>query len=187
MYEIDAHVGTAISGLTADARTLVDRLRVEAQQHSFVYAEPMKPESLMQSLSDIMISFGEGEDDDRKVKMGRPFGVSLLLGGIEKGAPVLYCIDPSGTYVPYRAHAIGNGGEGARGMLQERYDASMSLADATVATMRVLVEGMEDKVAADNCEVVTITPDGGYVVMDTAGIEALITTAKEQKAKEEAE
>lgn len=186
VYEIDSHVGAAISGLTADARTLVDRLRIEAQNHTFVYAEPMKPESLMQSLSDIMISFGEGKDDDRKVKMGRPFGVSLLTGGVESGKPVLYCIDPSGTYVKYKAHAIGNGGEAARSMLQERYDVTMGLEDAKVSTVRVLVEGMEDKVSKDNCEVVTITPEGGFQILGGDEIEALIAQAKEQKAKEDA-
>ncbi|CAE7583336.1 PAE1, partial [Symbiodinium sp. KB8] len=186
VYEVDTHVGVAASGLTADARTLVDRVRVEAQNHTFVYAEPMRPESLMQSLSDTMISFGEGDSDDRKVKMGRPFGVSLLLGGVDGGKPVMYCIDPSGTFVQYHAHAIGSGGEGARGMLQERYDSEMTLEDALTTTMRVLVETMEDAVSGDNCEFVTVTPEGGYETLSEAAVGALITKAKEQKAKEEA-
>ena len=34
--EVDSHVGAAMSGLIADARTLVDHARVEAQNHRFV-------------------------------------------------------------------------------------------------------------------------------------------------------
>lgn len=46
--EVDEHVGVAMSGLTADARTLIDHGRVETQQHRFTYNEPMPLESLTQ-------------------------------------------------------------------------------------------------------------------------------------------
>lgn len=46
--EIDEHIGVAMSGLTADARTLIDHGRVETQQHRFTYNEPMPLESLTQ-------------------------------------------------------------------------------------------------------------------------------------------
>lgn len=35
--EIDEHIGCAMSGLIADARTLVEHARVETQVFSFVY------------------------------------------------------------------------------------------------------------------------------------------------------
>lgn len=46
--EIDAHIGAAMSGLVADAKTLVDHARVEAQNHSFTYDEPIGVEPLTQ-------------------------------------------------------------------------------------------------------------------------------------------
>ena len=46
--EIDSHVGAAMSGLVADARTLVDHARVEAQNHTFTYDEPIGVEALTQ-------------------------------------------------------------------------------------------------------------------------------------------
>lgn len=46
--EIDVHVGAAMSGLVADARTLVDHARVEAQNHRFTYDEPIGVEALTQ-------------------------------------------------------------------------------------------------------------------------------------------
>jgi 20S proteasome subunit alpha 5 len=46
--EVDEHVGVAMSGLTADARTLIDHGRVETQQHRFTYNEAMPLESLTQ-------------------------------------------------------------------------------------------------------------------------------------------
>ncbi len=65
--EVDAHIGVAMSGLTADARTLVDHGRVEAQQHSFTYNEPMPVESLTQSLCDLALRFGEDEEEGSMV------------------------------------------------------------------------------------------------------------------------
>lgn len=46
--EIDSHVGAAMSGLVADARTLVEHARVEAQNHTFTYDEPIGVEALTQ-------------------------------------------------------------------------------------------------------------------------------------------
>ena len=46
--EIDSHVGAAMSGLVADARTLVDHARVEAQNHRFTYDEAIGVEALTQ-------------------------------------------------------------------------------------------------------------------------------------------
>lgn len=57
--EVDTHIGAAMSGLIADARTLVDHARVEAQNHRFTYDEPMRVEALTQAVCDLALSFGE--------------------------------------------------------------------------------------------------------------------------------
>jgi len=81
--EIDSHIGAAMSGLVADARTLVDHARVEAQNHTFTYDEPIGVEALTQAVCDLALSFGEGQDGDSGSgkRMSRPFGVALLLAG----------------------------------------------------------------------------------------------------------
>ena len=59
---MDVHIGVAMSGLTADARTLIEHARVEAQQHAFTYNEPIPVESLTQSLCDLALKFGEDDE-----------------------------------------------------------------------------------------------------------------------------
>lgn len=114
--EVDEHIGVAMSGLTADARTLIDHARVEAQQHRFTYNEPVPVESLTQSLCDLALRFGEDDEDGG---MSRPFGVALLVAGWdEEHGAVLFHTDPSGTFVKYEAKAIGSGSEGAQTALQ---------------------------------------------------------------------
>lgn len=51
----------------------------------------------------------------------RPFGVALLIAGIDEYGPSLYHTDPSGTFVRYEAKAIGAASEGAQTTLQEEY------------------------------------------------------------------
>ncbi|MGK3747411.1 MAG: 20S proteasome subunit alpha 5, partial [Bacillariaceae sp.] len=96
-----------MSGLVADAKTLVDHARVEAQNHSFTYDEPIGVEPLTQAVCDLALSFGEGSDGDSAKRMSRPFGVALLLAGWDdlEGSQ-LYFSDPSGTFVRYKAKAI---------------------------------------------------------------------------------
>ena len=59
IMELDAHIGCAMSGLTADARTLVDKARVETQNHRFTYDEAMTVESCTQAICDYALQFGE--------------------------------------------------------------------------------------------------------------------------------
>ncbi|CAN0524253.1 unnamed protein product, partial [Ectocarpus sp. 8 AP-2014] len=80
IMEVDSHIGAAMSGLIADARTLVDHARVEAQNHRFTYDEPMRVEALTQAVCDLALSFGEVRGWGSKT-MSRPFGVALLMAG----------------------------------------------------------------------------------------------------------
>lgn len=150
-----------MSGLTADAKTLVDHARAEAQQHRFTYNEPMPVESLTQSLCDLAMRFGEDDDDGGGGGgMSRPFGVALLIAGADPvDGPVLYHTDPSGTYVKYKAMAIGSGAEGAQTTLQDKWRADLSLREAEDLALGTLKQVMEEKVTASNVDVVKVAPE----------------------------
>mmetsp|Transcript_20881 Transcript_20881/g.67282 ORF Transcript_20881/g.67282 Transcript_20881/m.67282 type:complete len:268 (-) Transcript_20881:156-959(-) len=153
LFEVDSHIGVAMSGLSADARTLVDHARSESQYHRFTYNEPMPCESLTQSVCDLALGFGESEGS----KMARPFGVALLVAGWDSKGPVLYHTDPSGTYTRFDAKAIGAGSEGAQTALQEQYHQKLSLAEAETMAVTILKQVMEDKVDVTNVEVASVS------------------------------
>lgn len=157
--EVDTHVGVAMSGLTADARTLIDHARVESQQHRFTYNESMPVESMTQSLCDLALKFGEDEGDDDGGGMSRPFGVALLVAGWDdEHGPVLFHTDPSGTFVQYKAKAIGSGSEGAQTSLEESYREDMSLEEAEVLALTTLKQVMEEKVTSTNVDIARVAP-----------------------------
>jgi len=156
VLEIDKHMGCAMSGLTADARTLVDHARVEAQAHWFTYNERMPVESNVHAIADLALDFSDS-DSGRKRVMSRPFGVALLVAGVDPvDGPVLFNTDPSGTYTKYSAAAIGSAQEGATSMLQEQYNKDMTLAEAEIMALTVLRQVMEEKLSKINVEVAKV-------------------------------
>ncbi|PKI83127.1 proteasome endopeptidase complex [Malassezia vespertilionis] len=181
IMEIDTHVGAAMSGLTADARTMIDHARVTSQNHSFVYDEEIKIESAAQCVCDLALRFGENLEEDDAM-MSRPFGVALLIVGIDENGPQLYHADPSGTYVRYEAKAIGSGSEGAQGELQEKYSKDLSLHDASLLTLRVLKQVMEEKLDEHNVQLAVVTPrtakdgrpSGKFEILDEARLKPLV-------------
>jgi len=157
IVEVDKHIGCATSGLMADARTLIDRARVECQSHWFVYNEKMTVESCAQAVSSLAIQFGDSADGGSA--MSRPFGVAILFAGIDSGDPQLWHMDPSGTYIQYDAKAIGSGSEGAQQNLQESFTPNMTILEAVNLSLRTLKEVMEEKLNSTNVEVMVMTPE----------------------------
>lgn len=157
IMQIDDHLGCAMSGLTADARTLIDHARVEAQHHKFVYDEPLSPSACTQALCDLALRFGEdGRDEDA---MSRPFGVALLVAGVGPDGPRLFHTDPSGTFVRWKAKAIGAGSEGAQTALQEAYAEALTLQEAETLALRTLKQVMEEKLDVSNVELAAVTTE----------------------------
>jgi len=73
-----------------DARILVDHARVEAQNHTFTYLEPMSINCITQAVSDLAINFGEGYEGSKRKAMSRPYGVALLIAGVDETGPHVY-------------------------------------------------------------------------------------------------
>ena len=85
--EIETHVGCAMSGLTADARTMIDHARTTSQNHAFTYDEPIKVESVTQAVCDLALRFGESVHDEEALMVCIAFSLFLLLSflGFGKG------------------------------------------------------------------------------------------------------
>ncbi|KAL0076906.1 nucleophile aminohydrolase [Phycomyces blakesleeanus] len=173
VMEIDVHLGCAVSGMTADARTMIEHARVAAQNHRFTYEESLKVESVTQSVCDLALRFGEGADGEDSI-MSRPFGVALLIAGIDEKGPQLFHADPSGTFMSYQAKAIGSGSEGAQTELQKEYHMSMTLQEAETLSLTVLKSVMEEKLNKANVQLASVTPGRHFRVYGEEELQAVI-------------
>ena len=179
IMEVDTHIGAAMSGLTADARTLIDHARVEAQNHRFNYGEPIPVESCAQAICGAALRFGEGHEDkeNKAPRMSRPYGVAMLLAGVDERGAQLYHTDPSGTCVKYLAKAIGAGAENAQLTLKERYNRSMTMEEAETLALDVLKQVMEDKITSTNVEMAAVrTATRKYETYPKERIDAILAT-----------
>jgi len=154
--ELDEHIACAASGLVTDARTLVEFARVEAQNHRFTFNEPLGVKSLTRSISDLALNFGEGDPNSKKKPMSRPYGVSLLVGGVDETGPCLFQTDPTGTMIKYEAKGIGPAEESIQDKLKDTYKGDMSLEDAEKLALLCLKIVMEEDINKNNVELVII-------------------------------
>jgi len=142
---IDDHVGTAIAGLHADARRLIDYARVRAQINRLSYDEPVSIQSLVVEICDIKQSYTQGAG-------ARPFGVSLLVGGVDDGGPQLYTTDPSGSFWGWKAAAIGKESDLVRDFFKDQYRSDIDLAGALKLAVQGLMKAGGEKAASDLTE-----------------------------------
>lgn len=164
--KIDDTVICTYSGLLSDARALIEYARVEAANHWFTFNERMPVESISLSVCDIALSFADKDKKkDKKRKVARPFGVALLLAGIDRnGQPRLFRNDPSGNYTRYKACSIGAGGENGMNTLQESYTDDMNLEQGILLAGKVIKENMEQKINKDNIEISFIRAEDKKIV-----------------------
>ena len=149
VFMVDDHVGAAIAGLTADARVLVDQARTSAQVNRLTYDEPIGIEVLTRQISDLKQWCTQHAGI-------RPFGVSLLIAGIDDLGSHLYMTDPSGTYWSYKAGAIGAGGQGAREILQKEYRDDIALEECITLALKILSHVIEEEFDPSKVEVAVI-------------------------------
>ena len=105
------------------------------------------------------MNFGEGYEGSKRKPMARPYGVALLIGGVDENGPQLYQTDPSGTYFQWSARAIGSGGDTAMSTLKENYHTNMTLKEAETLVLKTLKQVMEEKISVDTAEVAVIRAD----------------------------
>ena len=120
IHKADDHIGIASAGHVADARQLVDFARRQAQINQLRYGEPIGVETLTKDVTDHIQQYTQ-------VGGARPFGVALIVGGIEDGTPRLFETDPSGTSSEWKALAIGSGRSEMLNHLEENYQGTMDL------------------------------------------------------------
>lgn len=136
IFKIDDHVGTAIVGLSSDARILIDQARIHAQSNKLTYDEPIDTEVVTKRICDIKQLYTQHAGV-------RPFGVSMIFAGVDKTGPRVFGTHPSGTYRGYKARAEGAGRETVFNILKDEYKEDMELENVTKLAVKCLTKALE--------------------------------------------
>jgi proteasome alpha subunit len=152
IFRIDDHVGVAIAGLSPDARVLIRQARLASQSNKMTYDEPIDIEDLTSSIGDLLQRYTQNAGV-------RPFGVSLLIGGVDDYRVSLLATDPSGSYRGYKATAIGRNSEKATEVLKAQYREGITVDEAVALAVEALKEATDDNLKADGMNIAVITKD----------------------------
>ncbi|AJF62127.1 TPA: archaeal proteasome endopeptidase complex subunit alpha [Candidatus Woesearchaeota archaeon] len=136
IWKIDEHIGVTASGIISDGRVLIERAQVLAQQHKVTYDSPIDIISIVKDVANLK---------QWTTQSGgyRPFGVSLLIAGVDNGTPKLYETDPTGIYFQYKATVIGEGEPQVEEVLYKEYKESMNMEDGFRLAMRCLKKALD--------------------------------------------
>jgi len=131
IFQIDENIGVAAAGYIPDARSQVDNARFFAQSNKLIYDEPVEVEAIAKHLADQSQQYTQFAGV-------RPFGVSLIIGGVSEKENSLYLTDPSGTYISYDAVAIGSGSDKVTEFLEKTYKNDLSLENASALAISAI-------------------------------------------------
>ncbi|USZ72625.1 archaeal proteasome endopeptidase complex subunit alpha [Natronosalvus halobius] len=165
IHKADDHIGIASAGHVADARQLIDFARRRAQVNHLRYGEPIGVESLTKEITDHIQQYTQ-------VGGARPFGVALIVGGIENGEPRLFETDPSGTPYEWKALAVGAERGELQGFLEENYDEEADLDSGVALALEALASVNDDSLLPTEVGLATIDAETeSFVQFDDDRIE----------------
>lgn len=154
IQEVDSHVIISSAGIVSDARVLVDRAQLLAQQHRVTYDSPIEPELIVKELANIQQQFTQYGG-------ARPFGVSFMVAGIHEKKPSLYTSDVTGNYFHYHANAIGENDDKVREKLREKYKQDLTIKKGVKLAVDIIKELKGKKFDMSKMELVYITKEKG--------------------------
>jgi proteasome alpha subunit len=143
LFQVDEHIGVAISGLHADARALINYARVQSQSFRLTYDEPVRLGMLTKTIADLMQQY---------CQFGgvRPWGCALFFIGVDAGGTQIFTTSPSGIYRSFKAYAIGTGEATAREHLIKDYKENMTFDELVNLTLETLKESIDEEATKEN-------------------------------------
>jgi proteasome alpha subunit len=132
----------------------VDKARQEAQINRLLYDEAIDVEVLTKKVSEVKQIYTQHAGV-------RPFGVALLIAGVDKFGPRLFMTEPSGAYAGYYAVAIGAGSQPVTEFFEKNYDKAISIENAIPLALKALSTVMEGGLDPSRVEMAIIRKDTG--------------------------
>jgi len=159
IFKIDDHIGCATSGLVADARSLIDRARIDAQINEITYDEKIQVKTLVKKICDFKQTYTQYGGV-------RPFGTALLVAGYDETGPRLFATDPSGALMEYKASSEGSGRNGAMSYFEEHYKEGLSKEEGIMLGVKALHQATEEKLNPKATEIGIVGKDETFHILE---------------------
>lgn len=144
IFQIDDHIGATAAGILSDARVLVERAQVKAQQYRVTYDSPIDPQDIVKDICDLKQLCTQSGGL-------RPFGVSVLVAGIND-EPKLFETDPTGIFFQYKATAIGEHEPEVEEILHKEYKESLTVDEGIRLAIKALYQTVDNDFNVDRID-----------------------------------
>jgi len=115
IHNITDNIGAVTIGLTADSKSIISRMRMEASDYKFENGHNIPIDILSSRWGDLAQMYTQ-------YMFMRPLGVETICVAIdEERGPQIYKIDPSGHFVGYKACASGVKEDETRSHLEKSF------------------------------------------------------------------
>ena len=131
IYPLDKHMGMTASGLVGDIRHLYNRARQEAEAYKTNYAVPISIKLEAERVASYAAAY--------TLYGGvRPFGATVMIGGIDRQGPQLYMVDPAGVSWGYFGAATGKARQAAKTEIEKLDLANMDARTAVIEAAKII-------------------------------------------------
>lgn len=151
-FQIDDHIAATASGILSDARVLVERAQVKAQQHRVTYDSPIDTLSVVKDIANLKQLCTQSGGL-------RPFGVSLLIAGVDENGPKLFGTDPTGIFFQYWVTSIGEGDAEIEKIFEKEYKKDITIEDGLKLSLKALKKVLGDDFSIIRLDCVYIKTD----------------------------
>jgi 20S proteasome subunit alpha 4 len=178
ILKLDEHICLAFSGLSADARVLVNTARLECQSYRLTFEDRASIEYITRYIASIQQKYTQSGGV-------RPFGISTLIVGFDSdGTPRLFQTDPSGIYYAWKANAIGRNSTTVKEFLEKNYsNESIATVEKTVKlAVQSLMEVVES--GSKNIEIAILKRGEDLRILEESEVEAIVKEIEDSKSAE---
>ena len=152
IFQIDKHIMATASGIIADARVLVERAQTKAQENKITYDNPIDTFVVVKDICNLkqMCTQSGGL---------RPFGVALLIAGVDEDGTKLFLTDPTGSYYQYKATVIGEGETDIQKVLHEQYKESITIKEGLKIATKAIKEYLDENFEVERIDAAVVYND----------------------------
>ena len=163
------------SGILSDARVLIERAQIKAQQNKITFGSDIDTLIVVKDICDLkQICTQSGGL--------RPFGVSVLVAGIDDHTPRLFETDPTGIYFEYKATVIGEGEVDVEEILKKEYNKDITMQEGLSLSLRALKKTLGDKFSINRVDAAYISiKDKKFMKYTKEDISAALNSKKKKK------
>jgi len=167
IIQIDNNFVCAYIGLSADARHLIEYSQDIAANYRFWYDEQINIKSLVEELCGyihLFTTFGGV----------RPFGLVLIIAGVDSNGIHLFATDPSGSFLGYKAVCEGIKNDNVLKYLNKHYNENITLDQAIKLAFNSIKKVFKRKINIECIEVGIIDRNKAFYKLNKSKIQKMI-------------